>query len=466
MVKKLDQKAIDAAVKKALESTMSKSEANKYYSKYKSISSSRSDSRRSISSSSKRPVTYTVKPGDTANKIAQMYGFSNYKTAGITGFSSGNPDLIFPGETLTIGNYKRPVVTSLDVKEQYNSMQDDLKTNIDAINAFNLRKQEEKSKIDFDNLDEFKPGLEPKAQNEAELYKLAIADDANKLKQIKLDIAAERKKLDEYINNSLADIDAQYQATVSKINNTFDAREREFLRLKQLDIATRRAYGLATGGQYNPIMFRNAISEVEQKYAKDIAELNMLREQALREAEAAMRKSRASIFKQKFDAALKLQDRMNELIREVSKESEKQYELLVQMRKRREAELDAKRNKMVALLKAYIAGNYDKFKTSKNLNEILKDISEKAGVDISVVYDAYRAVQQDRFKDELNKLDKKYKEARINKELQDMLLTKEKRNTEKSKQYYNYKKAKELENKNTNTSSGSLLNEDDPLGIL
>ncbi len=45
--------------------------------------------------------TYTVKAGDTANRIAQSLGYKNYVEAGITGFSSGNPDLIRPGEVLT-----------------------------------------------------------------------------------------------------------------------------------------------------------------------------------------------------------------------------------------------------------------------------------------------------------------------------------------------------------------------------
>jgi LysM repeat protein len=44
-------------------------------------------------------TTYTVKAGDTLSKIAAQYGI-NYNQ--ITGYRSGNPNLIYPGEVLTI----------------------------------------------------------------------------------------------------------------------------------------------------------------------------------------------------------------------------------------------------------------------------------------------------------------------------------------------------------------------------
>lgn len=43
---------------------------------------------------------YTVKEGDTLNKIASSLGYSDYKSAGISGFE--NPDLIRPGQVLSI----------------------------------------------------------------------------------------------------------------------------------------------------------------------------------------------------------------------------------------------------------------------------------------------------------------------------------------------------------------------------
>lgn len=76
---------------------------------------------------------YIVTKGDTLNDISQRFGFKNYKEAGITGYASGNPDLIRPGERLTIGNYKADAGTasrigsgvSNDAAAMINAGQDD-----------------------------------------------------------------------------------------------------------------------------------------------------------------------------------------------------------------------------------------------------------------------------------------------------------------------------------------------------
>ena len=49
--------------------------------------------------------TYTVQAGDTLSQIAQRYGTT---VGDITGYRSGNPDLIYPGEQLTIGGGMTP----------------------------------------------------------------------------------------------------------------------------------------------------------------------------------------------------------------------------------------------------------------------------------------------------------------------------------------------------------------------
>ena len=47
-----------------------------------------------------QPKTYTVQAGDTLSKIARQMGV---KISDISGYRSGNPNLIFPGENLTVG---------------------------------------------------------------------------------------------------------------------------------------------------------------------------------------------------------------------------------------------------------------------------------------------------------------------------------------------------------------------------
>lgn len=49
--------------------------------------------------------TYTVQAGDTLSGIAAKFGVS---TSQISGYRSGNPNLIYPGETLTIGGTAAP----------------------------------------------------------------------------------------------------------------------------------------------------------------------------------------------------------------------------------------------------------------------------------------------------------------------------------------------------------------------
>ena len=65
-------------------------------------------------------TTYTVKEGDTLNGISQKYGFKSYKDAGITGYKSGNPDLIRAGEVLTIGKVpSSPATTTKDTANAF-----------------------------------------------------------------------------------------------------------------------------------------------------------------------------------------------------------------------------------------------------------------------------------------------------------------------------------------------------------
>lgn len=66
-----------------------------------------------LGSSSSSGRTYTVQSGDTISGIAAKFGVS---TSAISGYRSGNPNLIYPGEVLTIGEVSQSNVVRYTVR--------------------------------------------------------------------------------------------------------------------------------------------------------------------------------------------------------------------------------------------------------------------------------------------------------------------------------------------------------------
>lgn len=64
------------------------------------------------------PYQYTVKSGDTLNKIVQGMGFSDYKAAGITSVPSGNFDLVREGEVINIPGKQSVQQTTTGMRTQ------------------------------------------------------------------------------------------------------------------------------------------------------------------------------------------------------------------------------------------------------------------------------------------------------------------------------------------------------------
>jgi hypothetical protein len=71
--------------------------------------------------------TYIVKPGDTLSKIGQQYGV-DYNN--ITGYRSGNPNLIYPGESLMIPD--NPIQKQLPEQPAGTSFKLDVPTNLSS----------------------------------------------------------------------------------------------------------------------------------------------------------------------------------------------------------------------------------------------------------------------------------------------------------------------------------------------
>ena len=72
--------------------------------------------------------TYQIKKGDTLGAIAQKFGTT---VGNISGFRSGDPDLIFPGETITIGTDK-PTTPSTPATDRAGAIRGELATTPDV----------------------------------------------------------------------------------------------------------------------------------------------------------------------------------------------------------------------------------------------------------------------------------------------------------------------------------------------
>lgn len=100
--------------------------------------------------------THTVAKDETLNGIANTYGFKDYKEAGITGYGT-NPNLIKPGQILTIGATKAATVPTSPTEVK------DLKTADSYINAG--------QSTDFNNASKAtEPPIRTSASNYQDLY--------------------------------------------------------------------------------------------------------------------------------------------------------------------------------------------------------------------------------------------------------------------------------------------------------
>jgi LysM repeat protein len=105
-------------------------------------------------------TTYKVKSGDTLSAIASKYGV---KVSDISGYKSGNPNLIYSGEVLSIGGGQAPAptpTTGSSPAPQYNSSIREGNFTMDQLNAMGINPHETTStqtvggltiKLDNDN---------------------------------------------------------------------------------------------------------------------------------------------------------------------------------------------------------------------------------------------------------------------------------------------------------------------------
>lgn len=320
---------------------------------------------------------YEVKKGDTLNAIAQRYGFSNYKTAGISSVPSGDFDLIRPGEKITLQNYNAPtavptitegspVVSSADLAAGFKQDEDTLGTKEPPVKKDGTPTKE----ILPPTLDTGRPEgdkAKPEKTGDAfvDAYNKSIASIQTSVNESNR-IAKERAETEKrYYDTALASIDATVNATIQRIGATYDKRVAEQQRINQLNIDRAKAYGLATGAQFTPIEFGDAISLREQEASDKISELENQRNSLIAEAKAARDKGEAGLLREKMDNLNKIEDDLRKTLNEADKAADAQYKLFRDLRKEQEAKIKADKEELIKKFAARAEYLADKYKDLK-----------------------------------------------------------------------------------------------------
>lgn len=325
------------------------------------------------------PVTYKVKKGDTLNSIAQRYGYSDYKEAGISSVPSGNFDLIRPDEEITIGNATggvgdiktNPIVTSQDLSQQFK----DDSNSLDSI--INAPKLEDDPTIEDDDKDTTKDG---KTGNELYDNYRKTADEARlKAEEEAADVT---KEYDSLYKLELAAIDARTRSTVNSLKQSFSQRIEEQKRINKVNIDRVKAYGLGSGAaQYTPIAWTDAISERERKAAEEVQGLEMERQNLIDAAKAAKEESNAALLSQKIKDYNAVKDKLNQKLKDIEAESKAQYEALRTLREEQEADFKEKQAESLKRLQAYYALNKEEVEnlTPEEKEALVNQIAGKYG---------------------------------------------------------------------------------------
>lgn len=367
---------------------------------------------------------YKVKKGDTLNQISQRFGFANYKEAGITGFKSGNPDLIFPGEEITLANYdpnkvsniqeRAPVIDSTEHAVRFQEDSDGIDKREGISDEPKKEKREEilPPEIDTGTPKGEKDKIEVTGDALVDAYNRSVADIQASVNEANR-IASERTEQEKQLyNTALAAIDRTAQATIQRIQQTYDKRLSEQKRLNQLNIDRLKAYGVGGGARFTPIAFQDAISLREQEASDKIASLESERNSLIAEAKAARDKGESLLLRERMDKIVEIENNLRKTLVEAEKAANEQYKLFRTLRKEQE-EADKKRLEEIrerfAAQAVFLADDYENLDTEAK-TKFIEDLVAKGWGSFSDVYVALEnAVRESKTKD----LDRRKKEQEI-----------------------------------------------------
>jgi len=409
---------------------------------------------------------YTVKKGDTLNAIARRFGFRNYREAGITSVPSGNFDLIRPNDEITIGNYNPQNVSTIPnqsptmVSSQDNTqMFYDNKQKLDELVQAHRQASEQSAQDDTDtqpaDFDEAVKSVKSDTSDD-DLYSWARLDDEQKIKEAQKTLEQDRKEYLDSIKTRLAEIDDMAKATIRRIETSSARRIAEQKRINKLNIDRIRAYGIAGGGMYKPIMFSDAVTERERKASEIIQQLESERDSAIQQALNLAERGKSLLLKEKMEYLKGIEDRLRKQLQDIERESNKQYELLRQMRKAEEERRQQLLEKQRKQLLAYVKLREDEFTdlTPEQLQQKVKELASETGLSFGDVLGVINTAKTSRYKELAEKYAMEKKKADAN-------LAKSKILTERARR----NKVKAGTAKKGSSSITGKKRDDDPLGL-
>jgi hypothetical protein len=345
--------------------------------------------------------TYKVKENETANSIANAYGFKNYKEAGISKVPSGNFDLIRPGEELVLENYDPNAIKGLPEEGSPVLSSEDVKQSFDE-NSKKLDEQDANLESGTQNLSGYKKmfGDETEkketqkdtnnGENTADATLLGKVSDSlyTQLDSLKTQAQADKEAEMSRYNTKLASIDSTTAANINEISSTYDSIIAEQERINKINVDRVKAYGLSGGGRFTPIMFSDAISNRQEEGINKIKQLEGERDSAIALAKAARDDGRSDELADHIDRINEINRSLNDTILDVLEDVREVDSLIKEERKAQEKEHQEKLAEMAGRLQKLSSLFADEY---SNMDEKAKDAfiqkkMEETGLDYATVY--------------------------------------------------------------------------------
>lgn len=346
---------------------------------------------------------YKVQEGDTANSIAQRYGFSNYREAGISSVPSGDFNKLQVGDEINLENYDPNNITSITPTSQVISSKDNEQSFTENSKTLDEYLQEianinpEVADKVMDDLGYTKgdttqdTGATTDTTVTKDEQRTAIDDEEMRQKDDYQAEAAQKKKdYEKLFSTRLASIDATANATVNRIRLTYDKRLEEQARINDLNIARVKAYGLGGSARFTPISYGDAVSNREQEAADKISSLEIERDGLIAQAEAARQAGESQLLADRMDDIASIEKELKDNLKAAEEEADRQYKLLKEFRteeekKHKEALEKMQKNFAVIANSIISEENYDTL-DDDGKSKVVKKYMNQTGLDFFTIY--------------------------------------------------------------------------------